>query len=378
MNRVLLMFVIWLYPIFCFSDESVLRGTAGSLIKGVVISSFSEPWSMSFVNDNMMLVASKGGKLWLVSSNGKKVLVSGIPMISVGGQGGLGDVVAHPNFHQNRLIYFSYVESDRNSPNYKGAVVARGKLQISENPRLIDIEKIWNQTPKVRGTGHFSHRIAFGPMGSEQEGKIFITSGDRQTRLSAQNFESALGKIIRLNEDGSVPVDNPFQGEGELAKSFWTLGHRNALGISFDKEGRLWCHEMGPRHGDELNLIESGKNYGWPLVSEGNHYDGRVIPNHDTRLDFEAPIIFWVPTIAPSGLTFYSGDQFDEWKGNALVGGLKSRALIRIEIEGSTATEVERFEWGSRVREVEQGSDGSIWVLEDAPNGRLLQLTNPT
>ena len=378
MFRLVLIFLIWLYPLCGLSASSVLTGTAGSLVNGKVISNFSYPWSMSFVNDNTMLVAVKGGKLWLVYSSGKKFLVAGVPNVSVGGQGGLGDVVVHPNFQQNKLIYFSYIDSDSKSPKYKGAVVARGILHISESPRLNDIETIWTQTPKVKGTGHFSHRIAFGPIGSRQEGKLFITSGDRQVRVPAQDFGSALGKIIRLNEDGSVPVDNPFQDEGELARSFWTLGHRNALGISFDEEGRLWSHEMGPRHGDELNLIKSGKNYGWPLVSEGNHYDGLVIPNHDTRVDFEAPIIFWLPTIAPSGLIFYSGDLFDEWKGNALVGGLKSRALIRIEIEGSTATEVERFEWGSRVREVEQGPDGSIWILEDAPKGRLIQLTNPT
>ena len=377
MNRLLLMFIIWLYPICCMAAETILKGTAGSLINGEVISSFSEPWSMSFINDEMMLVASKGGKLWLVYSSGQKLLVSGVPEVSVGGQGGLGDVVAHPNFQQNRLIYFSYVESDLNSQNFKGAVVARAKIEIAENPILINIERIWSQSPKVKGAGHFSHKIAFGPIGSQQEGKLFITSGDRQARLPAQDFGSALGKIIRLNEDGSVPVDNPFQGEGELARSFWTLGHRNALGISFDEDGRLWCHEMGPRHGDELNLIKRGKNYGWPIVSEGNHYDGRVIPNHNTRVDFEAPIAFWVPTIAPSGLIFYSGDEFKEWNGNAFVGGLKSRALIRIEIVGSIATEVERFEWGSRVREVEQGPDGSMWVLEDAPSGRLIKFTKP-
>jgi glucose/arabinose dehydrogenase len=371
------MFVIWLYPIYCLAAESILKGTAGSLIKGEVISSFSEPWSMSFINDKMMLVAEKGGKLWLVYSSGQKLLVSGVPEVSVGGQGGLGDVIVHPNFRQNRLIYFSYVESDLYSPNFKGAVVARAKIEIAESQRLINIERIWSQSPKVKGAGHFSHKITFGPIGSQQEGKLFITSGDRQARLPAQDFGSALGKIIRLNEDGSVPVDNPFQGEGELARSFWTLGHRNALGISFDEGGRLWSHEMGPRHGDELNLIRPGKNYGWPIVSEGNHYDGRVIPNHNTRVDFEAPITFWVPTIAPSGLIFYSGDVFKEWNGNAFVGGLKSRALIRIEIEGSIATEVERFEWGSRVREVELGPNGSIWVLEDAPSGRLIKFTRP-
>ena len=377
MNRLLLMFIIWLYPICCIAAESILKGTVGSLIKGEVVSRFSEPWSMSFINDEMTLVASKGGKLWLVYSSGQILLVSGVPEVAVGGQGGLGDVIAHPNFRQNRLIYFSYVESDLNSPNFKGAVVARAKIEISETPSLINIERIWSQSPKVKGAGHISYKIAFGPIGSQQEGKLFITSGDRQARLPAQNFGSGLGKIIRLNEDGSVPVDNPFQGKGELARSFWTLGHRNALGISYEEDGRLRSHEMGTRHGAVLNLIRPVINYGWPIVSEGNHYDGRVIPNHNTRVDFEAPITFWVPTIAPSGLIFYSGDEFKEWNGNAFVGGFKSRALIRIEIEGSTATEVERFEWGSRVREVEQGPDGSIWVLEDAPNGRLIKFTKP-
>ena len=364
------------FPLCGWSGSS-LKGSQGGVVEGRVITNFSQPWAMTFINNDQMLVTSRLGKLWLVSNDGEKIEVSGVPDVLVGGQGGLGDVVLHPDFIKNQLVYLSFIESDGANTSQKGAVVARGILDTSKAPILSDIEIIWRQRPKTEGSGHFSHRIAFGLRGSEHQGKIFISSGDRQAQLPAQDWMSALGKIIRLNDDGSLPTDNPFQDKGELAKSFWTLGHRNALGLAFDNEGRLWSHEMGPRHGDELNLIRPGKNYGWPIVSEGNHYDGRVIPNHKSQVGFEAPIAFWVPTIAPSGLFFYSGKQFYEWKGNAFVGGLKGRALIRIEVDGSNAFEIERFEWGSRVREVEQGPDGSIWVLEDTPSGRLIQFTNP-
>jgi glucose/arabinose dehydrogenase len=376
MCRLIVIYFLLCFP-HCGWSNSILKGSQGGVVQGRVITNFLQPWAMTFINKDQMLVTSRLGKLWLVSYNGKKIEVSGVPDVFVGGQGGLGDVVLHPEFIKNQLVYLSFIESDGSNPSQKGAVVARGILDTSTAPILRDVEIIWRQRPKTEGLGHFSHRIAFGLIGSKHQGKLFVTSGDRQAQLPAQDWTSALGKVIRLNDDGSLPTGNPFQDKGELAKSFWTLGHRNALGLAFDKLGRLWSHEMGPRHGDELNLIQPGKNYGWPIVSEGNHYDGRVIPNHNSRVGFEAPIAFWVPTIAPSGLFFYSGDQFDEWKGNAFVGGLKSRALIRIEFDGSNATEVERFEWGSRVREVEQGPDGSILVLEDNPIGRLIQFTKP-
>lgn len=185
----------------------------------------------------------------------------------------------------------------------------------------------------------------------------------------------ALGKIIRLNDDGTVPQGNPWQDKGELARSFWTTGHRNLLGIGFDSDGRLWSHEMGPRHGDELNLIIAGKNYGWPLVSNGDHYSGAEIPDHDSDPSFEAPKEFWVPSIAPSGLVIYDGEMFPDWKGDAFIGGLVSEALIHVDLEGETAGEVERFAWGKRIREVGQGPDGALYVLEDRRGGRLLRLT---
>ena len=185
----------------------------------------------------------------------------------------------------------------------------------------------------------------------------------------------ALGKLIRLNDDGSLPTDNPFQDKGELARTYWSLGHRNALGLAFDRDGRLWSHEMGPKDGDEFNLIEKGQNYGWPIVSEGTHYNGTPIPTHSTRHEFIAPKIAWVPTVAPSGLVIYKGEHFEEWRGNAFIGGLRGRALIRVEIRGDQAHEVERFTWGQRIREVDEAPDGKLWVLEDGPKGRLIQLS---
>lgn len=204
---------------------------------------------------------------------------------------------------------------------------------------------------------------------------MFITSGDRQEKTPAQKWDLALGKIIRINKDGSIPSDNPFQDKGDLAKSFWTTGHRNLLGIAFDQDNRLWSHEMGPAHGDELNLIEPGNNYGWPVVSEGKHYSGINIPDHSTRPEYTAPKAFWIPSIAPSGLVIYDGTLFPNWKGDAFIGGLVSRALVRVDIDGTLAQEAERFKWGKRIREVEQGPNGDLWVLEDRNGGRLIRLT---
>ncbi len=350
-----------------------IQGTGGSNITASEIAAFDSPWAMTFIDKERMLVTTKPGKMWLVGTDNEKVEVGSVPKAVVGGQGGLGDIVPHPQFAENQIVYLSYVDSNDNGAT-RGSVVVRAKLDTSSAPKLTNIEKVWTQLPKTSGRGHFSHKITFGPKGSSQEGKLFITSGDRQQQTPAQDWDKALGKIIRLNDDGSVPIDNPYQDKGELAKSFWSVGHRNLLGISFDVEGTLWAHEMGPKHGDELNLIKPGKNYGWPVVSNGNNYSGKVIPNHDTRPEFEAPKAYWVPSIAPSGLVIYTGNMFPKFEGNALIGGLVSRALVRVEIDGNTAKEVERFEWGKRIREVEQAPDGSLYVLEDREGGRLLRL----
>ena len=356
--------------------NSVVTGSAGGRLEGKVVSEFDSPWAMSFINSDNLLVSTKAGKLWLVNMGGEQSLVSGVPKVFAGGQGGLGDVVIHPNYAKNKLVYISYIDSDDEGKT-RYATVIRGTLEKSDKPQLKNIEIIWKQTPARSGKGHFSHRIVFGLDGTKHARKIFITSGDRQEQTPAQAWDMALGKIIRLNDDGTIPTDNPFQDKGDLAKTFWTTGHRNALGMAFAKNGQLWSHEMGPRHGDELNLIVAGENYGWPIVSEGNHYSGTKIPTHDTRPEFMMPKLYWVPTVAPSGLIFYEGDEFSEWKGNAFIGGLKSRALVRIGFNNGEPFEAERFGWSKRVREVEIDDDGAIWVLEDGSSGRLIKFTKP-
>ena len=351
-------------------DHEKKTGTAGTVLLSEKYAEFDEPWAMTFLPDSNMLVTEKPGTLLLVSADGQsKVPVAGVPEVAYGGQGGLGDVILHPQYNTNKLVYISYAEQGRFGK--KGGAVARGRFSSDPtNPKLSDVQVIWRQTPKVKGSGHYSHRLAFSP-----DGTLFITSGERQKQKPAQDWSQNLGKVIRLNQDGSVPADNPFQDKGKLAKTFWSLGHRNMLGIAFDKDGRVWTHEMGPKHGDEFNLTVGGDNFGWPIVSWGDQYSGVAIPDHDTRPEFNPPEVYWVPTIAPSGLIIYNGSMFPEWQGNALIGGLASRSLVRIKITGDKADEVERFDMGKRIREVEQGPDGAIWVLEDKQGGRLLRLT---
>lgn len=340
------------------------------------IAEFNEPWAMTFLPDGRLIVTEKRGRVFIVTQDGDKSRpLEEIPDVAYRGQGGLGDVILHPDYENNGLIYISYAEEGVG--NTRGAAVARMHLDIDDRQsRVSDVEVIWRQNPKVTDDGHYGHRMAF-----DSEGYLFISSGERQKFVPAQQMNGNLGKIVRLFDDGSIPEDNPFYdagelyGAGEVTSEIWSLGHRNPLGLAFDAEGRLWNTEMGPRHGDELNLVIRGANYGYPEVSNGDHYSGEPIPDHDTRPEFEAPKVWWSPTIAPAGLMFYSGDMFPEWQGDAFIGGLASTAIIRVEIEGDTAREAERYEMEKRIREVEQGPDGSIWVLEDRDGGRLLKLT---
>jgi len=336
----------------------MIYGNAGSRLLAESFGEFNEPWAMTFLPGGDLLVTEKNGTLLLVHlDNRSRAPVKGVPRVAYGGQGGLGDIILHPQYRENQWIYLSYAEQDASGK--RGAVVARARFRpAAAGSKLENLEVIWRQEPKVSGSGHYSHRLAFSP-----DGHLFITSGERQKQTPAQSWTQNLGKVIRINADGSVPPDNPFQDKGELAKTFWSLGHRNVLGIAFDRQGQLWTHEMGPRDGDEFNLIIKGDNYGWPIVSWGDQYSGVPIPDHDTRPEFNAPELYWVPTVAPSGLIIYSGSMFPKWQGNALIGGLRSQSLIRIRIEGDRAEEVERFAMGKRIREVEQGPEGAIWVL---------------
>ena len=359
------------------APDNVSTGGPGRMVKmparpftTTVKATFNEPWAMSFLPDGRLLVTEKSGALRLYNpANDQVGSISGVPAVDYGGQGGLGDVMPHPGFAQNRWVYLSYVEAGANDT--RGAVVARAALTLNNSGggSLGTPEVIWRQTPKVTGRGHYSHRMAFGP-----DGKLWITSGDRQKMEPAQSMDGNLGKLIRLNADGSVPADNPFAAQGGVAAQVWSLGHRNLLGIAFDHTGKLWTHEMGPAHGDELNLAVRGANHGWPNVSNGDHYDGTPIPDHRAGDGYTAPQASWNPTIAPAGFMIYTGEPFWYFRNNGFIGGLASQALIRIQFDGTSAREVSRYSMGRRIREVEQGPDGAIWVLEDGSAGRLLRL----
>lgn len=332
------------------------------------VARFDRGWAMRFLPDGRLLVTEKAGALKLLDLESAQTIdIAGVPAVVNQGQGGLGDVIHHPDFEDNGLIYLSYVEAGEGGT---GAVVIRARLELGANAgSLTGIERIWEQRPKINTDGHFSHRLLF-----DSEKKLFITSGDRQRLQTAQERDNNLGKIIRLNDDGSIPSDNPFYSEGGIAREFWTLGHRNALGIALDARGRIISSEMGPQGGDELNLIEPGNNYGWPRVSEGAHYDGSPIPDHSTDPEYRAPMTSWVPAISPGSLEIYSGALSEELRGNAFLGGLSSQALIRVAISGDEAKEVERYPMNTRVREVKEGPDGALYLLEDGGTGRLLRL----
>lgn len=346
------------------------------------ITSFDEPWALAFLPDGRMLVTEKKGNLFIVTVDGEKSRpIQRVPDVDYGGQGGLGDVAVHPDFATNRLIYLSYVESGKGDT--RGAVVARAVLNFTERGgTLSDTEVIWRQYPKLVGRGHYGHRILF-----DDDGYLWISSGDRQKFTPAQDMQSNVGKIVRLNDDGSIPEDNPFVNylsENPLADDegvygeIWSLGHRNPLGIAIDLDGQLWEIEMGPAGGDELNRIVRGGNYGYPVVSNGDHYDGREIPDHETRPEFKEPAVWWTPVISPGDLIVYRGELFPDWRGDALAAGLSSQAIVRIELDGDTAREVERYPMGARIRSVAEGPDGALWVLEDErgeSRGRLLKLT---
>ena len=334
------------------------------------VASFDEPWAMAFLPDGRLLVTEKAGRLLVVDRDGNKSQpVSGVPEVDYGGQGGLGDVALHPDFASNALVYLSYAEAG--DDDTRGAAVARGVLELEGGVGALSaVEVIWRQQPKVTGRGHYGHRLLF-----DDEGYLFVSSGDRQKFDPAQDMSGNLGKIVRLYDDGSVPQDNPFYDRGGVTAQIWSLGHRNPLGIAFDSDGRLWNHEMGPKGGDELNLVVSGENYGYPIVSNGDHYSGKEIPDHDTRPEFAAPVVWWTPVISPGGFMVYDGDLFADWRGDGFIAGLSSKSLVRIEFDGETAREAERFDMGKRMRAVAQGPDGAIWMLEDKQGGRLLRLT---
>ena len=338
---------------------------------------FDEPWAAEFApGTDTLFITERGGTIKFVdTANGTQGTVTGAPEVDYGGQGGLGDIAFLPSESSSSLdrptIYLSWAEAGEGDT--RGAVVGRGTLECAQtNACAIEgLEVIWRQAPKVTGRGHYSHRLAFSP----DERYLFVASGDRQKMQPAQDTSNNLGSIVRLNLDGSTAAGNPLAGEGGISAQLWSWGHRNILGLQFDGQGRLWDLEHGPAGGDELNLVQSGGNYGWPEVSGGDHYDGKPIPRNSTRDDFIKPAVNWTPVIAPGDFIFYSGDQFAGWKGAAVIAAMKPSALVVVTIDGESARETQRIPFEKRLREIVQGPDGAIWVLEDKEGGRLLKLT---
>jgi glucose/arabinose dehydrogenase len=346
--------------------ERVIAMQAGRIQVQTVADGLEHPWGLAFLPDGHMLVTERPGRLRIVSKEGRlSEPLAGIPRVLAEGQGGLLDVALDPNFVSNRLIYLSYAE-----PGEGGASTAVARAQLGDGA-LRDIQVIFRQQPKVSGPNHFGSRLVFSP-----DGKLFVTLGERFKFEPAQDLSNHLGKIVRINPDGSVPRDNPFVGRAGAKPEIWSYGHRNIQGAAIHPgSGALWMNEFGPRGGDELNIPEPGRNYGWPLVSWGRHYFGKDIPDPPTRPDLAQSIYHWTPVISPSGMTFYTGEVFPVWRGNLLIGGLSSQALVRLVLDGQRVTGEERIPMGARIRDVRQGPDGAVYLLTDQSNGEILRLT---
>ncbi|WP_439271519.1 PQQ-dependent sugar dehydrogenase [Pseudochrobactrum sp. HB0163] len=347
------------------------------------IAAFSTPWAIAVLPDQRLLITEKAGHIFLVDPSGEKTEVGNVPAVAFEGQNGLLDIAVSPDFATDRLVYFTYAEPERSGKDMVSSLVlARAYLsETNGKAALDDLTVLWRQLPKSKW-GQPGGIIAFSPDGAH----LFLTSGDRMNPETAQDPKLALGKVLRFNRDGSVPKDNPHADlagqDADNARALtWTTGHRNPYGLAFAPDGKLWLHEMGPKGGDELNLIKQGPdkqvlNYGWPVVSNGDQYSGEPIPRHITRPEFEPPVVYWTPVIAPAGLAFYEGDLFPQWKGSALIGGLASMALVRVAFQDDgSADEAERYAMGNRIRDVAIAADGAVYVIEDDIPGRLLRLT---
>ena len=361
------------------------------------VATFDYPWAIAFLPDGHMLITEKPGKLYLVSQTGAKQQVTGVPRVNYdSSQEGLLDVAVSPHFGSDHMVYLTYSE-----PGAGGSGLALARATLAGNT-LAGLQVIWRQLPRGHG-GQDGGIVTFDPTGRY----LFLTVGERQRFTPAQDPNQATGKILRLTLDGKPAPGNPMAGktgastvtvidppnDTVAAKTApgrkitlpgpnltpaetWSTGHRNPYGLAFDDKGLLWEIEMGPRGGDELNLIKPGRNYGWPVVSNGVNYDGVPIPRHDTHPEYEKPVVYWTPVIAPARLAFYYAKLFPQWRGSAFVGGLASDALVRIGFDGKGgANEAERWDMGHRIRDVKVGPDGALWLLEDEEGGRLLKLT---
>lgn len=341
------------------------------------VATFEEPWAIAFAPGTATLfVTEKSGKLKFIDTqSGFTGPVSGLPEVDYGGQGGLGDIAFLPaessDTLDRRTIYLSWAEAGE--ADTRGAVVSKGTLVCGLDDACVieGLKIIWRQTPKVTGRGHYSHRLTISPDGKY----LFVASGDRQKMQPAQDTANTLGSIVRLNLDGTPAAGNPLEDEGGVSAEIWSWGHRNILGMNWDAQGRLWEVEHGPAGGDELNLVQRAANYGWPLRSNGEHYNGDPIPDHAADDGFAQPATSWNPVIAPGDMLIYNGAMFKGWQGHALMAGLGSQALVEVVIEGEAAREVARHPFDRRLRALAQGPDGAVWVAEDGKGAKLLKLT---
>jgi glucose/arabinose dehydrogenase len=334
-----------------------------------VASGLQNPWGLAFLPDGRMLVTERPGRMRVVEKDGKLgAPLAGLPPVVAGGQGGLLDVALHPQFAANRLVYWSYSEGadDGNS-----TAVARGRL---EEGRLADVQVVFRQQPKFSSSSHFGGRLVFA-----RDGRLFVTLGDRfRRRDDAQTLDNHHGKVVRIEADGRVPADNPFVGKPGALPEIWSWGHRNVQGAAIHPAtGALWTHEHGPQGGDELNLTEAGRNHGWPVITQGREYViGSRIGEGTARADIAPAATTWVPSIAPSGLAFVTTDRYPGWKGSVLVGALKARRLVRLELDGNRVVREHRLldSLDERIRDVREAPDGRIWLLTDSSDGRIVRL----
>ena len=345
------------------------ESTPGVVRAETYASGLVNPWALAFLPDGRLLVTEKPGRLRIVARDGSlSEPLEGVPAVFARGQGGLLDVAIDPRFSENQLVYLSYAEPGDDGT--AGTSVARGRLGARG---LENVQVIYRQRPKMRGGGHYGSRIVFG-----RDGSLFITQGDRQSwRDSAQSLTAGLGKIVRVNADGTIPRDNPFVNRPGVLPEIWSYGHRNLQGAVLHPEtGQLWTVEHGARGGDELNRPEGGKNYGWPVITYGVDYSGMRIGDGTGKEGMEQPVYYWEPVIAPSGLMVYTGDAFPGWKGNFLIGSMSPGALVRLVMENGRVVKEERYlgELRERIRDVQQGPDGMIYAVTDSPRGRVLRI----
>ncbi|WP_207431438.1 PQQ-dependent sugar dehydrogenase [Sabulibacter ruber] len=360
-------------PAFAGQTRACAITTQTGISVTVLTKGLEKPWAVEPLPDGSLLVTEKPGRLRIVSATGALGQpISGVPAVDARGQGGLLDVALSPGFSSDNTIFWSFSEP-RSGGN--ATSVARGVLS-SDRKSLSDVRVIFRAMPTYNGTMHYGSRLEFGP-----DGMLYVTLGERsdlQIRPQAQHMNSHMGKVVRITPDGTAPADNPFNGQAGSLPEIWTTGHRNVQASAFDSNGKFWVVEMGPQGGDELNLIQKGKNYGWPLVTYGEEYSGQPVPNSVTAKEgFEQPVYYWDPVIAPSGAQFYTGSAFSEWRGNLFVGGMKDRVLVRLRIENDKVTGEEHLlkDRGQRIRDVRQGADGSLYVVTDQSNGELWKIS---